>query len=222
MVPDRYADNLNKYLQRGGTDCLETRSKFLSGTDRNDGDLCRYYFLKLASDQLLKERIIGDAAELGVWRGNTAVILAEFTRRVGSTAYLLDTFSGFSKDDLTGIDAKKAMEFTDSSVNIVSDLVGSDRVKFVKGYFPDTQDQIPIGAVFAFVHIDCDLYNPFKAGLEFFYPRLVKGGFLVMHDYSSLYWDGVEKAIDEFFSDKPEMVIPISDKSGTAVIRKIG
>jgi O-methyltransferase len=65
-------------------------------------------------------------------------------------------------------------------------------------------------------------YKPFKAGLEFFYPRLVDGGFLVMHDYGSLWWDGTEKAIDEFFADKPESVIPIPDRAGTAAIRKIG
>jgi O-methyltransferase len=222
MVPARYALYLDKYVQRGGTDCLETRSKFLSGTDCNDGDLSRYYFLKLACDQLLKEQIIGDAAELGVWKGNTASILAEFVRRIGSTAYLLDTFSGFSDYDRTGIDANKAMKFADTSVDSVADLVGTDSVTFVKGYFPDTQDQIPNDARFAFVHIDCDLYKPFQAGLEFFYPRLVKGGFLVMHDYSSLYWEGVEKAVDEFFADRPEMVIPIPDQGGTAVIRKIG
>jgi O-methyltransferase len=221
-VPDRYTWNLNKYLQRGGTDCLETRSKYLFGNDRNPGDLTRYYFLKLVCDQLLKEQIIGDAAELGVWKGNTAAIIAEFTRRTGTTTYLLDTFEGFEKDDLTGIDADKAMEFADTSVNCVADLVGAGGIKFVKGYFPDTQDQIPIDARFAFVHIDCDLYKPLKAGLEFFYPRLVKGGFLVMHDYSSLYWDGVEKAVDDFFADKSEAVIPIPDVAGTAVIRKIG
>jgi len=31
-----------------------------------------------------------------------------------------------------------------------------------------------------------------------------------------------EKAIDEFFADKPESVIPIPDRAGTAAIRKIG
>jgi O-methyltransferase len=60
-----------------------------------------------------------------------------------------------------------------------------------------------------------------KSGLEFFYPRLTPGGFLVLHDYSSLEWDGAEKAIDEFLADKPERVIPIPDKSGTVVLRKI-
>jgi Macrocin-O-methyltransferase (TylF) len=70
------------------------------------------------------------------------------------------------------------------------------------------------------VHLDCDLYAPFAAGLRYFNPRLVEGGFLIMHDYSSLYWAGAEQAIDEFFADLPEKPIPIPDKSGTAVIRK--
>src|SRR5262249_12055949 len=224
MAPHRYTVNIEKYLQRGGTDCLETSSKFLAGMPSRLGDLPRYYFLKLVCDQLLKEQITGDAAELGVYRGNTAVVLAEFTRRIGSTTYLLDTFSGFSSYDLIGIDANKNKEidFANTSINSVTDFVGVDGIKFVKGYFPDTQDQIPIDVRFALVHIDCDLYKPFRAGLEFFYPRLVKGGFLAMHDYNSLSWDGAEKAIDEFFADKPEKIIPIPDAFGTVVIRKIG
>jgi hypothetical protein len=32
---------------------------------------------------------------------------------------------------------------------------------------------------------------------------------------------GVEKAIDEFFTVKPERLTPITDRSGTAAIRKI-
>jgi O-methyltransferase len=60
-----------------------------------------------------------------------------------------------------------------------------------------------------------------KAALEYFYPRLVPGGFFILHDYSSLYWDGAEKAIDEFLADKPERVMPIPDKSGTVVVRKV-
>jgi Macrocin-O-methyltransferase (TylF) len=68
---------------------------------------------------------------------------------------------------------------------------------------------------YALLHLDCDLYAPTRAGLEFFYPKLVRGGFLIIHDYMSFYWDGVEKAIDEFFANKPERFIPIPDKSGT-------
>ena len=70
------------------------------------------------------------------------------------------------------------------------------------------------------MHIDCDLYAPMSSALEYFYPRLAPGGFLVVHDYSSLHWNGAEKAVDEFFADKPECVIPLPDGAGSVAIRK--
>ena len=42
---------------------------------------------------------------------------------------------------------------------------------------------MPEDMVFALVHLDCDLYAPMRAGLEFFYPKLVPGGFMIIHDY---------------------------------------
>lgn len=42
-----------------------------------------------------------------------------------------------------------------------------------------------------------------------------------MHDYSSLCWPGATEAVDQFFADKPEFIIPVPDKSGTCVVRKI-
>jgi hypothetical protein len=59
------------------------------------------------------------------------------------------------------------------------------------------------------------------SGLEYFYPRMVPGGFLIVHDYGSLAWDGAEKAVDTFFADKPESVIQIPDSCGSAVIRRL-
>ena len=41
-----------------------------------------------------------------------------------------------------------------------------------------------------------------------------------MHDYMTLHWEGVERAVDEFFADKPESIIPIPDMGGTVVARK--
>jgi len=66
-----------------------------------------------------------------------------------------------------------------------------------------------------------DLEKPITESLKYFYPKLKKGGFLIMHDYSSLYWKGSKNAIDTFFMDKEEMIVPIADKSGSCVIRKI-
>lgn len=70
-------------------------------------------------------------------------------------------------------------------------------------------------------NIDTDLYAPIKAGLEYFYPRLTTGGFLIMHDYMSLCWDGAIRAIDELFADKLEFIIPVTDVAGTGMMWKV-
>ena len=53
-----------------------------------------------------------------------------------------------------------------------------------------------------------------KAGLEFFYPRLSLGGLIIMHDYSSAYWDGAKLAVDEYLANITDNLILIPDKSG--------
>jgi len=70
------------------------------------------------------------------------------------------------------------------------------------------------------VNIDADLYVPTKAGLEFFYPRLNKGGAIFIHDYNDK-WPGVMKAVEEFLHMIPETPFIIPDRDGTVVIVKI-
>ncbi len=187
----------------------------------NQADMARFYFFLLAFDQICKEEVAGDLAELGVYKGHTATLIATMARRLGRTAWLFDTFEGFSERDLRGIDvAVQSAAFDDTSLEAVRAAVGETNVRFVKGYFPDTTSEVPADATFCLVHIDCDLYAPIINSLEFFYPRLAPGGFLIIHDYSSLCWNGAEKAVDEFFADKSEPVIPLPDSAGSVVIRK--
>jgi len=221
-LPDRYSDNYQQYLQNGGMFRHHSSRRFFKGNRINNrGDLARFYFLNLICDQILKERLQGDIAELGVYKGNTAFVLADLARRLGSTAYLLDTFAGFSPDDLRGIDVSAGLHFRDTSLLSVQKVVGTDHVRFIQGYFPESAAQMKDDLSFCLVHLDCDLYAPCQAALRYFYPRLVGGGFLILHDYANAHWKGVEKAVDEFLADKPEKAIPIPDKSGTAVLRKI-
>jgi hypothetical protein len=181
----------------------------------------RFYFFCLAFDQMIKEGVKGDIAELGVYRGNTASIMAAMARRMGTLAYLIDTFEGFDPEDLKGIDAGHPMEFADTSLGTVRRLVGDDHVRYIKGHFPQSASQMPDDVSFCLVHIDCDLYAPISNALKYFYPRLLPGGYLIVHDYASLCWDGAERAVDEFFAAKPEAVIPLMDSCGSAVIRKL-
>ena len=54
---------------------------------------------------------------------------------------------------------------------------------------------------FSFVHIDVDLYEPTMKSLEFFFPRLVKGGIIVCDDYNSNIFNGAKKAWDKYFKN---------------------
>lgn len=218
--PGRYWGNYQRYQMRGGLVRLEDDIKGFNAGNRGEGDISRFYFFCIAFDQMMKEGITGHLAELGVYKGNTATMLAGMARRMGSTAWILDTFEGFNPDDLKGVDAGHRMEFADTSLESVRALVGEDNVRYVKGYFPDSAAQMPDDLPFALVHIDCDLYVPIVHALNYFYPRLVPGGYLIVHDYASLDWEGAEQAVDEFFADKPEPVIPLADGCSSMVIRK--
>jgi hypothetical protein len=194
--------------------------KWLSGNAANNsGDLARLYALMLNVKQILAEGVPGEVAELGVYRGNSAAVLAHYARAGGRRLYLFDTFEGFAARDLQGVDASRRENFSETSLPLVRQLVGEQGVVYVPGYFPQS---IPpdIAERFSIVHLDCDLYAPMRAGLAFFYPRLSPGGLLLLHDYSSGYFAGANQAIDEFVATIPENIVLLPDKSGSALLRK--
>lgn len=195
--------------------------KWIKGNEENNsGDLPRLYALALNVKQVLNDNVFGDIAELGVYRGNSAAVLAHYARIHQRTVYLFDTFAGFDERDLVGIDESKAVQFGNTSLDQVRELVGTDSVTFVDGRFPQSIPHDLYGLQYSLVHIDCDLYEPAKAGLEFFYPRVSPGGLLIIHDYANPYWGGIKRAVDEYCRELPEKPIVIGDKSGTAMIRK--
>jgi hypothetical protein len=189
--------------------------------ETNAGDLPRLYALLLNINQVMEEGVPGDLAEIGVYRGNSAAILAHYGRRHGRSIFLFDTYEGFEARDFTGVDADRSKAFTDTSLALVRENVGSDSVVYVKGYFPETVTDDIANRQYAVVHLDCDLYAPIKAGLRFFYDRLSPGGLILVHDYSNPCWDGPKRAVDEFMPQIAEGLVLMPDKSGTAIIRKM-
>ena len=63
--------------------------------------------------------------------------------------------------------------------------------------------------IFSFVHLDVDTYESTRDALQFFYPRMSPGGFLISHDYLNA--TGVRRAFDEYFADKPEPIVRIAE-----------
>lgn len=144
---------------------------------------------------LIKERNIpGAMAEVGVYKGDFCKYFNRFLPE--RKLYLFDTFSGFdsARENVSVADSKL---FKDTSVDIVLGKMRSPQNCIVrKGYFPDSARGIDDS--FSLVSIDCDLLNSITAGLEFFYPRLVTGGYIFIHDFGSYHFQDVDKAIFEF------------------------
>jgi O-methyltransferase len=130
--------------------------------------------------------------------------------------YLFDTFAGFPGED--GTDDR----FQDTSVEAVRRRIGDcSNVIFRVGAFPETAHGLE-SELFALVLIDVDKYVATLAGLNFFYPRVSRGGYFFVHDYNSPESEcGVSRAVGEFLKGKPEQVLEIPDVWGSAVFRKI-
>ena len=201
----------------------ELFNKFTSHNKlNNSGDVIRLWSLMLNIKQVMTEKIKGDFAELGVWRGNTASVLAYYANQYNRKVYLFDTYQGFDKKDLEGIDANQEVKFHDTSLALVKKVIGNESAccHFIQGYFPDSLRGKNISRKFAVVSLDCDLYEPMKEGLKYFYPLMNKGGLFLLHDYSSMSWPGAKRAIDDFCQKYDEKIILMPDKSGSAFIRK--
>ena len=196
-------------------------SKELVQVERTYRDKGRFYMLWFQVEQLKADQIPGAFAELGVYKGDTAHMLIEMAP--GRPIYLFDTFEGFAPADLSQEphtdERYTSSNFADTSYASVQKRFSAYvQVHIVPGFFPDSAQTVP-EQQYALVHLDADLFEPTRAGLDYFYPKLSPGGILLVHDYNHS-WEGVRKAVDEFAATIPEQFTPIADWQGSVVLRK--
>lgn len=161
----------------------------------------------------------GAVMEAGVFQGGTARLLRE---RIGSLPdrhlYLFDSFEGMKQVDADR-DRHSKGDFSDTGVDQVRQVVGDESfIHYCKGWVPDSFIGLE-DLRFCFVHIDLDLYQGVLDTLKFVYPRLSHGGVIVFDDYGFASCPGARKAVDEFFSDKPEK--PLALTIAQAVVHKL-
>lgn len=179
--------------------------------------------MRLIAEQINAADVPGDVAELGVYRGDFAVLLnlAFKERRL----HLFDTFDGFDERDIAAerensYSGAKAGDFGDTAKDSVDKrLFFREKAVFHKGFFPDTFKGCE-DLRFAFVSIDADLYAPTAAALPLFWNRLSAGGTIMIHDYNSTQFRGVRRAVDDFCSENRIVPMPVCDMHGSAVLRK--
>ncbi len=146
-------------------------------------------------------KIKGDFAEVGVYRGGSAKLISKVLDN--RKLHLFDTFEGLPEAS-DNDEYFKLGEYSASLDEVRKLLKPIKNIIFYKGLFPKSSNKLK-SSKFAFVHLDVDLFQSTKDSLEYFYPRMSKGGIILCHDYPISV--GVNKAINKFFKDKPETVI---------------
>ena len=204
-----YRNLRNQLLLRFGLDLVKVadRKTFLRPIRRVMSETsillngCEAYFLM--SCVTATANVEGEIAEVGVFRGGSAKLIAEV--KGDRELHLFDSFGGLP--ELTEPDPGPLFrpgQFHAREADVRRYLSSFTRVFIYKGWFPGTAERVA-AMKFSFVHLDVDLFEPTRDALEFFYPRLSRGAVLVSHDYN--YAAGVRRAFDEFFRGRPENVL---------------
>ncbi len=165
---------------------------------------CEAYQVYMAVERTSK--VPGDLAEVGTFRGGSAKIICE--AKGNRVLHVFDTFEGLPS--LTQTDNPEEFregQFKSSFEEVRLFLSKYANLHLYKGLFPSTAG--PITDIrFSFVNLDVDLHESTLACLEFFYPRMSRGGVILSHDYMST--PGVRRAFDDFFREKPEPIIEMA------------
>lgn len=189
-------------------------------------DYCRYKTLELIKEEIVENKVKGQCAEVGVYKGDFSKIINHlFPDR---KLYLFDTFEGFDEDEQqsdikNGYFKEEFLEncdFKDTSVDVViAQMKYPKNCIIKKGFFPETAEGLD--EKFAFVSIDVDLYKSIYNALEYFYPKLSDGGYIFLHDYKNSEFHGVKAALKEYEKKYGRIKkVPLSDQGGTIVLTK--
>jgi O-methyltransferase len=193
-----------------------------------------------ATRYIEKNGIPGAVVECGVWRGGSMMAVAKTLLSIESAErelFLFDTFDGMSVPDEHDISlvGEKASELGGQHKKSESDLFWcyapmetvkqavlstgypEERLHFVKGRVEET---LPLEAPdeIALLRLDTDWYESTRHELETLYPRLARGGVLILDDYG--HWQGARKAVDEYIEKHMlKLFLSRTDYTGRVAIK---
>jgi O-methyltransferase len=182
----------------------------------------RVAVLESAVRHVAAQNYPGAFVECGVARGGSTMAMAYTLIELGiydRDIYLYDTFEGMPEpDDVdrgrfgepAGRSWRKRRDETGRSTwinhgldevraNLAETGYPDDRLHFVKGKVEETlATEAPPGAI-ALLRLDTDWHASTRAELNHLYPKLVRGGIVIVDDYFR--WQGARKAVDEYVAE---------------------
>ena len=170
----------------------------------------------------------GAVADLGAYRGDISWQLNALMP--GRKLYLFDTFTGYDSRDVAkeqelGLSNAKAgdysltrREYENVEERLLSRMPYPENVIIKKGWFPETAYGLE-EETYALVHMDTGLYHPTYSGIQYFLPRMSKGGMIIVSGYE----DGKRAGVRQAIRDLEErygafLMMPLADMEGSIII----
>ena len=187
-------------------------------------DLPGAFVLWNAVEHVCRSSIVGALVECGVWRGGMSILMRRRAQLLEGSLlrpqFLYDTFEGMSKPsdldtDKHGNQAASLLQSANRKSQVdnvwayasLNDVKANFEVNGLKSQ--DNQLQFIVGKVedtipstipesIALLRLDTDWYESTRHELVHLYPKVSRGGILLIDDYG--YWNGCRKAVDEYFA----------------------
>lgn len=177
-------------------------------------------YVRLATLELLCRRldgVPGAAAELGVYKGFFARCINQLLPE--RKLYLFDSFEGFA-EEANASQSFQAAHANTTIEKVLAIMPHPEMVTVKPGFFPASLNGLE--EKFCLVSLDVDFAQATLDGLRYFWPRLQKGGYLMLHDWGSTSLPGVAQALRIYEEEIGEAIpgIPLCDIGGTLVLCK--
>jgi hypothetical protein len=177
--------------------------------------------LQCCIEAVIHDQIPGDFIETGVWRGGACIFMNAMLNVYGDHArkvWVADSFEGLPKPDgryhqdegdkFWTFSHTLAVSLDEVKTNFSRYGVLDQRVHFLKGWFKDTLPTAPIEKL-AILRLDGDMYSSTFDALKILYPKLSRGGFVIVDDYGAV--EACRKAVTDFreSNDINDSILPI-------------
>jgi len=211
----------------------------ITGTPESGQVVCskrQSRFYNLLSIHRWAGGVPGWQVECGCWKGLSSYLLNQQAKRLkpshdGAGFMIVDSFEGLSqptREDRVqrgsdpplpgGEYTARAGTFYCPQDAVRKALSEFPAIEYHQGWIPEVLSSLP-ERTYSFVHIDLDLHDPIRGAVDYFFPRLEKGGVIVLDDYGSLTWPGALKGGDDAAAALGQPLTPLSTGQALLVRR---
>ena len=187
---------------------LYYKSQKISKTEKTDSfnKLLRYYSLFQLAEHSIKNNQSFDFVECGCFSGHSTWALSKILleNNFNKKFHIFDSFAGFSelkkqdknlKNKLAPKEIKKQSDiFISNKEFLENNLKDFNFTNIYKGWIPERFNETKDCKI-QFLHLDLSLYQPTKDALNFFFPKMIPGGIVVMNSYNMTQFPGEKEAI---------------------------